>query len=166
METVNPYKGLFPYTSDDEEYFFGREKETADMIEMIRNKQLGILYGESGSGKTSMIHAKLFPELKRRYYFPVYIRLNFLNKVDPMAQLREKMNAQLAEWDDNAPVFTENLSLIDFAGRNCFFGGLVKPILFFDQFEEIFTLGQKYVEPAIINNFLQEIANVVECRIP
>src|SRR5688572_5799452 len=76
------------------------------------------------------------------------------------------MNAQLAEWDDNAPVFTENLSLIDFAGRNCFFGGLVKPILFFDQFEEIFTLGQKYVEPAIINNFLQEIANVVECRIP
>ncbi|HMG15822.1 MAG TPA: ATP-binding protein, partial [Saprospiraceae bacterium] len=86
MDIINPYKGLFQYTSKDEAYFFGREKETIDLMEMIKNNQLVILYGESGTGKTSLINAKLFPELKRKYYFPIYIRLNFLNNVDPLIQ--------------------------------------------------------------------------------
>jgi len=166
MDIINPYKGLFQYTSKDEAYFFGREKETIDLMEMIKNNQLVILYGESGTGKTSLINAKLFPELKRKYYFPIYIRLNFLNNVDPLIQLRDIIYKELSAWDKSIPKFTDDLSLIDYASNTSIFNGLVNPILFFDQFEELFTLGQKYVRPAIIEKFLDQISDLIEVRLP
>src|SRR5689334_19333915 len=110
MSTVNPYKGLFPYTSKDEKFFFGRSKEAFELTEMIKASQLVILYGESGTGKTSLINARLFPELVRQYFFPIYIRLNYISDEDPLTQMRKTIYAGLAQWDKDVPEFTDDVT--------------------------------------------------------
>lgn len=162
----NPYKGLYQYTSKDESLFFGREKETSDLVQMIKNNQLTVIYGDSGTGKTSLIKAKLFPELSRQYYFPIYIRFNYLGKTDPLTQLRETIYKELNSWDKQTEPFTSDLTLIEYAAQTSILNGLVKPILFFDQFEELFTLGQKYVEQKALENFILQISDLVEMRLP
>lgn len=166
MNTKNPYKGLFPYTAKDEKLFFGRDKESFDLVEMIKNNQLVIIYGESGTGKTSLINAKLFPELKRQYYFPIYIRLNYTSKVDPLTQLRQIIDAELRKWDKSVPLFTPDLTLIEYAAKTSVFNGLVKPILFFDQFEELFTLGPKHVESVLLDALIEQLSDLIEVRLP
>lgn len=164
--SINPYKGLFPYGPEDERLFFGRDKETSDLIEMIKNNQLVVIYGDSGTGKTSLIHAKLFPELKRQYYFPIYIRLNYLSTDSPLTQLRASISKSMQEWDKSVPEFTADQSLIEYAAKTNIFNGLVKPILFFDQFEELFTLAPLHVKRELIDELTTEIADLVELRLP
>jgi len=166
MGAFNPYKGLFKYTAEDEEYLFGRESETKDLMEMIRNNQLVVLYGESGTGKTSLINARLFPELKRKYYFPIYIRINYLSEMSPLAQLRKIIHNTISEWDNSVQPFTDDLTLIEYAAKTSVFNGLVKPVLFFDQFEELFTIGQKYVKPEVLKTFIDQFADLIEVRLP
>ncbi|MGC4037195.1 MAG: hypothetical protein QM764_14650 [Chitinophagaceae bacterium] len=133
---------------------------------MIKNNQLVVIYGDSGTGKTSLIKAKLFPELSRQYYIPIYIRFNYLSKVDPLVQLKESIFDELSSWDKQVPNFTSGMTLIEFAAQTSVLNGLVKPILFFDQFEELFTLGQKFINPRVLENFLQQISDLVEMRLP
>ena len=38
---------------------------------------LTVLYGLSGLGKTSLLRAGLFPKLREKDVFPIYIRLDF-----------------------------------------------------------------------------------------
>jgi predicted nuclease with TOPRIM domain len=166
MSQQNPYKGLFPYAAEDEKLFFGREKETLDLLAMIKINQLVVLYGDSGTGKTSLINAKLFPELKRLYYFPIYIRLNYTNKSDPLTQVRQIIYNELSKWDDKVPQFLPSLTLIEYAAKTSLFDGLVKPILFFDQFEELFTLGYKNVKGALLNEMISQLADLIEVRLP
>ncbi len=58
-----PYVGLLPFSTDDAEYFFGREKE----IEILRLNAMAarstLIYGATGVGKSSVINAGLFPVL-------------------------------------------------------------------------------------------------------
>ncbi|MBF9220405.1 nSTAND1 domain-containing NTPase [Hymenobacter ruricola] len=162
----NPYKGLFRYTAEDESRFFGREQEVKDVIEMVQAKPLVTLYGESGTGKTSLIHAKLFPELNRKYFFTVYIRINFTDKKTPLQQVREIMNAELKKFSQEAqpPHFEETATLLESASNTCLFGGLVKPVLFFDQFEELFTLGPKHQSRQELTEFVEQLSDLVEVR--
>jgi uncharacterized protein YlxW (UPF0749 family) len=166
MKLQNPYKGLFPYSSEDESNFFGRSKEVRDLLEMVKTSQLVILFGESGTGKTSLINAKLFPELIRQYYLPIYIRLNYLGKTSPLEQIREGITSQLRQWDKNVPAFAPHQTLIEYASMTNVFNGLVKPILFFDQFEEYFTLGAKYIASDVLEELITQISDLIELRIP
>lgn len=162
MPGQNPYKGLFPYTSEDEKIFFGREKETADLVEMIRQNKLVILFGESGTGKTSLINAKLFPALQQQYYFPIYIRINYASDKTPIEQVRITIQETLRSWDESVGDYTEGMSLLEFASHTRLFSGLVKPILFFDQFEELFTIAPRYVEQDDIREFIDQLAELIE----
>jgi hypothetical protein len=164
MKQENPYKGLFPYTEKDEKLFFG-EKETKDLLEMIKNHQFVVLYGESGTGKSSLINAKIFPELRRQYYFPINIRINYISEDAPLKQVRKIIYEGLKEWDNNVEEFTEDLTLIQYAAKTSVYNGLVKPILFFDQFEEFFTLGNKYVDKESLNELIDQLSDLTELKL-
>jgi|GEM_PF-5754539 len=161
---INPYKGPFPFSSIDEDVFFGRKKETEQLVTHIKNRQLTIIFGTSGTGKTSLIQAKLLPELKRQYFHPIYLRINF-GVVDPLAYTRTQIVEELKKWDPEQIDFGPNQTIIDFAANTRIFKGLVKPVLFFDQFEELFTLGPKN-DATLIHNFMLEIADLIEHRLP
>ena len=60
---ICPFKGLACFDADDAEFFFGRERLVAEMVaKLAGNPWLGIV-GPSGSGKSSVLRAGLFPAL-------------------------------------------------------------------------------------------------------
>ena len=59
----NPYVGLRPFFVQDSLYFFGREQQTAELLDILRlHRFLGVV-GSSGSGKSSLVRAGLLPGL-------------------------------------------------------------------------------------------------------
>lgn len=62
---VNPYKGLTSFGLEDSELFFGREKETAELLALTHESFIGIT-GASGSGKSSLAFAGLAAKLQQQ----------------------------------------------------------------------------------------------------
>jgi WD40 repeat protein len=62
----SPYQGLDPYSEEDAPFFFGREKETRLIIANLFASPLTLLYGPSGVGKTSLLHAGVIHALRRQ----------------------------------------------------------------------------------------------------
>src|SRR5918997_1682359 len=67
----SPYPGLAPFAADDAAVFFGRQLETARLVELLTptlqhgpGRLVGVI-GPSGSGKSSLVHAGLLPRLSR-----------------------------------------------------------------------------------------------------
>ena len=60
---ANPYVGLRPFFAGDSLYFFGREQQTADLLEILHAQRFLGVVGSSGSGKSSLVCAGLLPAL-------------------------------------------------------------------------------------------------------
>ena len=58
-----PYIGRRAFTADDQEVFFGRDREIRDLRALWRDSALVILHGLAGSGKTSLLQAGVVPLL-------------------------------------------------------------------------------------------------------
>ncbi|MET9229367.1 helix-turn-helix domain-containing protein [Lentzea sp. NPDC003310] len=58
-----PYPGAEPFTEADAKLFFGRECLVEQVVEAVRAKPLTVVFGASGSGRTSLLHAGLLPAL-------------------------------------------------------------------------------------------------------
>ena len=52
-----PYRGLMPYTEDDAEFFFGRDRDMRLIIDNLKAYRVTVLYGDSGVGKSSVLRA-------------------------------------------------------------------------------------------------------------
>ncbi|MGW4213947.1 nSTAND1 domain-containing NTPase [Lentzea sp. NPDC004789] len=63
LQTNAPYPGGEPFGEDDAPKFFGREFLVEQVVESARAKQLTVLVGASGSGRTSLLAAGLKPAL-------------------------------------------------------------------------------------------------------
>lgn len=70
------FRGLLPFQEADRGSFYGRESDTPALFEMIRQSdfRFGVLFGESGCGKTSLLRAGLVPRLWDEGYVPIYCR--------------------------------------------------------------------------------------------
>ena len=77
---TNPWAGLSSYqdpeTSPVQLKFCGRDNESFDVAQLIDNNIFVTLYGKSGTGKTSLLNAGVFPRLRHEQYMPVSIRLS------------------------------------------------------------------------------------------
>jgi WD40 repeat protein len=107
-----PYRGMRPYEEDDKAAFYGREAEIEEALSHLRLNPWLFVVGASGSGKSSLIRAGLIPRLRQFGYEPTIMRPG-------SAPLTSLSNAQIA--------LTSGTNY----GKN--------PLLFVDQFEEIFT---------------------------
>ncbi|MBC7941180.1 MAG: hypothetical protein H7Z19_15730, partial [Chitinophagaceae bacterium] len=59
-----PYPGLRPFLDFEAALLFGRERQVREVIERLRQTQFVAVLGGSGSGKSSLIHAGVTPELR------------------------------------------------------------------------------------------------------
>jgi hypothetical protein len=59
-----PYPGLRPFLDFEAALLFGRERQVREVIERLRATQFVAVLGGSGSGKSSLIHAGVTPELR------------------------------------------------------------------------------------------------------
>ncbi len=65
LSKEQPYPGLRPYTSGDEEFFFGRQAQTRGLRQKLETCRLVAVVGRSGCGKSSLVKAGLIPLLDR-----------------------------------------------------------------------------------------------------
>lgn len=168
---TNPWLGLASYCEADSAIFFGREQETAELLRLIDREALTVLFGRSGLGKTSLIHAGAIPTLRQtKKYFPVPLRLDFSGESgSPVRQLIAILN-EAARLHDvevaDAPQDRPDLTLWEYLHQTEFWSprnDLLTPVLFIDQFEEVFTLGRGV---AAVGDFLEQLADLAENRIP
>lgn len=59
----NPFPGLRPFQSDEEHLFFGRETQTLELLQILRDNRFVGVIGTSGSGKSSLVRCGLLSEL-------------------------------------------------------------------------------------------------------
>ncbi|WP_081851452.1 SUMF1/EgtB/PvdO family nonheme iron enzyme [Bradyrhizobium sp. URHD0069] len=65
---TSPYRGLAAMEEKDSDYFFGRERETMDVLSApaVAMDRLPVLLGNSGVGKSSLAQAGILAALKRQ----------------------------------------------------------------------------------------------------
>ncbi|CDR18162.1 transcriptional regulator, XRE family [Streptomyces iranensis] len=59
-----PYRGLARFETGDGDRFFGRERLTGDLLNLVRRERFAAVFGPSGSGKSSLLRAGLIPALR------------------------------------------------------------------------------------------------------
>jgi len=61
----NPFPGLRPFREDEEEVFFGRERQVDAMVNTLASTHFLAVVGHSGCGKSSLVNCGLRPALHR-----------------------------------------------------------------------------------------------------
>ena len=152
-----PYRGIESFRYIDQRVFCSREEETWDLMRNILINRGVLLYGDSGSGKSSLINAGLIPEAIKENLIAHRLR------VQPRRGREIKVERISTETDDGPPYLPSHL--VDEAGTNDnalsfeisledFYKQLEglrlkrrvdepRPLLIFDQFEEFITLFEE-----------------------
>lgn len=134
------FNGALSYTRDDKDRFFGRHNDIVSLLTQIKQNEyhMGVLYGESGTGKTSLIQAGIMPKCEAGYQ-GIYISLNNLpgidvndkeQKNDILSFLLSKVNQELA--------LSKPLISFDELSKNMNRLEIKTMVFFLDQFEQIF----------------------------
>ena len=63
-----PFRGLLTFRAEHAHLFFGRDRETAELLERLRSSPFLAVIGDSGSGKSSLVRAGLVPALHRGHF--------------------------------------------------------------------------------------------------
>ena len=63
-------------------HFYGRDLDSAELLRLIRLSPFVALYGKSGLGKTSMLQAGVFPQLRAARFLPVHLRLDYTESAE------------------------------------------------------------------------------------
>jgi WD40 repeat protein len=66
--TGNPYVGPRPFSEDEWERFFGRERQAVDLLSLVLADRLMLFFAPSGAGKSSLINARLRRDLEKRRF--------------------------------------------------------------------------------------------------
>lgn len=66
-DSTNPYVGLRPFDVDESFLFFGRTKQTLELLQRLHQHHFVAVVGNSGCGKSSLLRAGLIPDLKAGY---------------------------------------------------------------------------------------------------
>jgi WD40 repeat protein len=172
---AKPYVGPNPIRN--KETFYGRDRETAELIIRLKANHTVLLYSPSGAGKTSLIHAGLIPGLagqdycilptirlnrqpepgqlpneasQNRYLLSALISLDEGLAEHDQAELSELAAANLADYlKAHQVMFAEHSG--NPAARRF--------LLIFDQFEEILTIDP--ADKTIKETFFGELLNVL-----
>jgi WD40 repeat protein len=151
LDPDNPWPGLLSFREADQEFFGGRDAAIEELFRRAIAEPLTLVFGPSGLGKTSLLRAGLFPRLRGEHFFPVYIRLEYVSGRSPLLQIKEEIVRQAAESKIEATLPASDETLweylhrrdVDFWDERSF---PCKPVLVFDQFEELFTKGRAVID--------------------
>jgi WD40 repeat protein len=171
VSAENPWPGLLSFREADQRWFQGRREETAELLQHIKRERLTVLFALSGLGKSSVMQAGLFPAVRREDIFPVYIRLDHApQSPDLRFQVLEIIAQAGAEANVTVPAPRPGATLWEYfhSVDTEFWSGSrrVLPLLVFDQFEEIFTLGKSPERAKSSEDLLDELADLAEGTTP
>lgn len=183
------YPGSRPFhdTDLDRRLFWGRARESHELLHLVLAEKLVVVFARSGMGKSSLLNAGILEPLRQRNYLPLTVRVNdpergplhtVFNDVEetlhgagvvlctvPGGRLeREPYELRLEDTlpsrgDLAALCIRHRVPLWVFFKETEIWRGdlLLEPVLVFDQFEELFTLQR----PTLRAAFIDELAALV-----
>ena len=163
---LNPFPGIRSYEIQEDELFFGREKQVTELIERLAVTRFLAIVGSSGCGKSSLIRAGLIPALIKRKtsLFQADWKLTILKPGDdPIRNLAlafggglqqsEKLLNSLKSGPDGLIRFLKDQNDSHYH------------LIVIDQFEELFRFKNKRNSPRAsmdVSLFIQLILNAVK----
>ena len=151
----SPFVGPRPFEKEDSDRFFGRTRETEELLSLIIAHRAVLVYAQSGAGKSSLLRAGVIKRLEEQQYQVLRsARVHGLlpNDVPPEDVQNIFVYHALQYWTANLP---SGQSIKDHAKTTL--SEFLKPlaatpgvddesspplIAIFDQFEEFFTTNQ------------------------
>ncbi len=145
--TSTPYQGLLPYLEGDSERFFGRDAECEIISANLMAARLTLLYGASGVGKSSVLHAGVARRLRDQSFqnltsngSPEFVVVAFRSwRDDPVAGLARRVGESVALLDPalaaDPPIGPAGLAETIQAWSRRIDGDI---LVLLDQFEEYF----------------------------
>ncbi len=138
------YKELQSFTESDKEFFFGRNIEIEELLIKIHRYNIVGLFGESGTGKTSLVNAGLIPNFKKEGFVTVSVRC----LGEPIKRVREELLKTLKEKKVSTILIEELAATDTFSHLIIKLKSIVEKenlnlIIIIDQFEEIFTRARE-----------------------
>ena len=144
----SPFKFLDPFTLADKDVFFGRDKEKRLLYRQVQRTRLLILYGLSGTGKTSLVQCGLASEFNGPDWLPIWVR----HQTNINESLQTAIRQELPEAEGSISIQIRRL-----------YQHFLRPVyLIFDQFEELFILGT----PEERDVFIAGLKTIIEEELP
>ena len=148
-----PFKFLDSYGKEDTDIYFGRDTEIDTLYEMVFQANSLLVYGASGTGKTSLIQCGLAKKFRSYDWLPLFIRRG-TNMNDSLTKI---LTDAAGEKKDNETKNEKELSEFSKLIRNVYLNHFKPIYLIFDQFEELFILSNDPKEKELFNKSIQEI---------
>ena len=70
----SPFKFLDSYSLEDRNTFFGRDQEITDLFRKVLEGKILIVYGISGTGKSSLVNCGLASRFDQSDWLPINVR--------------------------------------------------------------------------------------------
>ena len=167
---INRYPGIKPFSTSENVMFFGRETDIGALNSLIFVNQTVVLYGQSGYGKSSLINAGIIPRLQKSGkwdYFSIRFN-NFSEKeldknLSPLQTIRQRLSESLSMEKNNLldSLLPEEGSLWYWVKQNQLQKSKGKFIIFFDQFEELFTYPKEQID-----EFSEQLSQLLYTTLP
>ena len=168
------YPGVQPFKADQKDLFFGRETDIREMLRLIEQEKLLVLYGKSGYGKSSLLNAGIVPRLdtvfRKKTIIPIFIRQRSYvagESALPIDNVKNELAAKVPNTEGGVfyeQIFAGKTLWHDFKRRQTFPIDEGNPqvfVLIFDQFEEFFLYP---LEQQL--QFRKQIAELLYTEIP
>ncbi|MBP1665818.1 MAG: vgb 1, partial [Bacteroidetes bacterium] len=144
---ISPFKFLDSYTIADRNVFFGRDQDITDLYRRVFESKLLLVYGISGTGKSSLINCGLASRFDESDWLPVNVRRGS-NIIENLNEAFNKQALTPLKKDLSISGKLQSIYLDHF-----------KPVYFiFDQFEELFIFGSTEEKSGFIK-LIKEIAD-------
>src|SRR5215813_15666307 len=111
-DAQNPWPGLSAFDEAAQRFFHGRDDESTELLRLVGQAPLTVLFSKSGLSKTSLLQAGLFPRLRQQNILPVYARLDVRDRSAALLQqAAAALQAEISKHsvDATAPNASESL---------------------------------------------------------
>ncbi len=149
----NPYRGLQAFREEDSELFYGRESFIEQLLVAIKTHPLVAVIGPSGSGKSSVVAAGLFPHLRRQNDWLI---ITMRPGSHPLNALKEAFSAATNDTNEDQPFSILIQAVLDHHPW------AEHILLVIDQFEELYTLC---LDTALRHQFLDKLLSIMNSRL-
>lgn len=160
----SPFKFLDSYQKADADVFFGREEETKALYKALSGVKQLLVYGSSGSGKTSLVECGLRNQFSDADWFALTIRRGTNINASVFIDINNALDVKIKI--DPATKMPEDKQIGFGHAVEKLFSKRFQPVyLLFDQFEELLISGETE-EKKIFFTALNDLINYkVPCRI-
>ncbi len=146
-KNFNPFPGLRPFTPEESDLFFGRERESEEVLGKLLKNRFVTVIGASGSGKSSLSYCGVLPKIRnlKMKESSAWKIISFRPGNDPFGNLADAISDGIS--DKGKDIIDRNTILTELQVNPEGFASAVKKfmiksdekvLIVVDQFEDIF----------------------------